>query len=433
MRTDNVTLSRIKPYPGNPRTIPEAAVRKVAASLKEFGWRQPIVVDAAGVIIVGHTRFLAAHLNGLEEAPVHVAEDLTPEQVAAYRIADNRLGEETAWDDGALRAEISRMASAAVASTGFNPAEIDKLLAKARADVAAMLAADDQAETDESAQPITEPGDVWQLGRHRLRCGDCTDVAGVAELLAGAKVTCLLTDPPYCSGGFQEAGRGAGSVGTDAEHEKIANDTLSSRGYMALIKQTLQAWNASAVYMFTDWRMWCNLFEAAEGSGYGVRQLLVWDKGTPGMGMGWRAQHELVLFGTKLSGSMFDSQRECHGNVITCKRTGNKHHTTEKPLELMTTILSVTFWADIVGEPFAGSGTTILACEHLGRTCYASELKPHYCDTAIRRWQSVSGGGAVHVRTGKTFDQIAAERGLTQPPAETTAKRRGKRKAGSDV
>lgn len=406
-------LTSIRPYDGNPRVIPEAAVRKVAASLREFGWRQPLVVDTAGVLIVGHTRYLAAHLLGWEDAPVHIADGLSPEQVAAYRIADNRTGEETRWDDGALRVEITRLSENARAAAGFDQDEIDLLVAKARASVADLLREDEEAPVAPGCT-ITRPGDVWQLGRHRLGCYDCTDRAAVSAMLAGQAIDCLLTDPPYCSGGFQESGRSAGSIGTKRKDAKgkeyaprIANDQLSTRGYQCLIKSTLEAWPAAFAYVFTDWRMWNALYDSLEASGLGLRNMIVWDKGTPGMGRGWRTQHELVAFAAR-GAPNFDNHK-AQGNVIASKRTGNKHHPTEKPIELLASILGVTDFCNTIADPFAGSGTTILAAELCDRTCYASELDPTFVDTAVRRWQQQTGDQATRIADGRAFDDLAAE------------------------
>lgn len=228
-------------------------------------------------------------------------------------------------------------------------------------------------------------GDLWQLGEHRLLCGDCTDKA-VVERVMPTPADLMLTDPPYCSGGFQEAGRSAGSVGTTAVvYKRVANDTLSTRGYMALMKAALQSYGGLAVYIFTDWRMWVNLFDVVESSGFGVRQMIVWDKGTPGMGHGWRSQHELIMFAMK--GTMaFDKFAHAQGNVITCPRTGNEHHTTEKPVALLESVLRVTPEALTVFDPFCGSGSTLIACENVGRRCMGVELDPAYVAVALERW-----------------------------------------------
>ena len=198
----------------------------------------------------------------------------------------------------------------------------------------------------------------------------------------------ILTDPPYCSGGFQEATRSRGSVGTDrAVIKRVANDTLSTRGYMALIKAATDRADAGAAYVFTDWRMWVNLFDVLESSGFGVRNMIVWDKRSPGMGQGWRAQHELILYATRMD-PRFDAHK-AQGNVIQARRTGNKNHTTEKPVELLAAILGVSDFAQRVVDPFLGSGSTLLACEQMGRTGAGAELDPGYVGIALERLSGV--------------------------------------------
>lgn len=224
-------------------------------------------------------------------------------------------------------------------------------------------------------------------------CGDSTSKDNVLKLFDGKQPFCIVTDPPYCSGGFQESGKKSGSIGT-RDNIMIANDTLSTRGYTALIKTVLEnAGNVGIIYVFTDWRMWVNLFDTVEASGFGVRNMIVWNKGTPGMGVGWRSQHELCLMGSR-SAQKFNPHK-AQGNVITCQRTGNANHPTEKPVELIAKIIDVTDFAEIIYDPFGGSGSTLIACEQLKRTCYISELEPHYCDVILQRWENLTGWKAV--------------------------------------
>jgi DNA modification methylase len=394
------------PYARNARKIPQQAIDKVAASIKEFGWQQPIVVDVEGVIVVGHTRLLAAQKLELAEVPVHVASDLTPAQIKAYRLMDNRSHQESTWDLGLLIPEMAELEAMSIdlALTGFDPAELSKFTAETTEGLT-----DPDAVPEAPEFPVTEPGDLWVLGRHRLLCGDSTSVDAVERLMGGEKADMLLTDPPYCSGGFQETGKSskrAGSIGTRGT-ETIANDTLSSRGYMALIKQVLINAHVGVVYIFTDWRMWVNLFDVVESSGFGVRNMIVWDKGTPGMGCGWRMQHELVMCGIRVTSPF--NPKKAQGNVIQSKRTGNVNHSTEKPVDLIFNIMEVTDMATSVLDTFAGSGTTIIAAEKAGRKVFAMELTPNYCDVIVKRWQEFTGKQA-QLEDGRTFDQLATER-----------------------
>ncbi len=398
-------IGSIRPYENNPRNN-DAAVEAVVRSIREYGWRQPIVVDSDGIIIVGHTRHKAAMAMGLQEVPVHVAADLPPEKARAYRIADNRVGELAEWEPQALSSELAALEALGVEmdALGWEPDELREAMGK-----------DTEIVEDEPPAPLPDPvsktGDLWILGEHRLLCGDSTNVAEVARLIDGTAVDCVLTDPPYCSGGFQEAGRGAGSVGTNGEHRIIANDRLSTRGFMALLKSVLGNVPSKYIYCFTDWRMWVHLFDIAESCGYCVRSMIVWDKGTPGMGRGWRCQHELILWGCRET-APFDKHASGQGNVITAPRTGNTLHTTEKPVSLVSLLLTNAPFIKTVYDPFSGSGTTLIAAEQSGRKCYGVELDPLYVDVIIRRWQNLTGQQATLESTGKTWAAVAKKRGV---------------------
>lgn len=172
--------------------------------------------------------------------------------------------------------------------------------------------------------------------------------------------------------------------------KQIANDRLSSRGYAALLRAAFGRWECRALYCFTDWRMWTYLFDVVESSGYGVRSMIVWDKGTPGMGRGWRSQHEIVMHAAK-EVLPWDKYASALGNVITCPRTGNEHHTTEKPVQLLEVILENSPWAQVVCDPFAGSGSTLIACEAQGKAFRGLELDPAYVDVCVQRWEQYTG------------------------------------------
>ena len=250
----------------------------------------------------------------------------------------------------------------------------------------------------EGPEPKAERGQVWQLGRHRLMCGDSTSAEDVARLLDGAKPECILTDPPYSSGGWQDAMRPTSKGTKSKTNNQITNDKLSTRGYMALLRQVLHGVSGAVIaYIFTDWRMWVNTYDVAESSGYGVRSMIVWDKQTMGMGLGWRAQHELILCVARANGLWKDHMRTMGGNVISMQRVKNEHHATEKPVDLIDRLLLGTPFADLIYDPFVGSGTTLIAAERQGRTCYAMEIEPRFIDTCIARWEQYTGGVAEQV------------------------------------
>lgn len=206
--------------------------------------------------------------------------------------------------------------------------------------------------------------------------GDCLEV-----LPHLGRVDAVITDPPYSSGGFNESGKAAGSKGTTKkEHRFIRGDTLSTDGYGELIRRVLRSSDAMAAYVFTDWRMWTTTARSVELSGYRLRGMLVWNKGCGGMGARWKAQHELICWGTKIVSEMGAG----HGNVISCSRTGNTLHPTEKPVELLS-ILCGNAEGETILDPFMGSGTTGVAAVQLGRRFVGIEIEPKYFDIAVER------------------------------------------------
>lgn len=319
----------------------------------------------------------------MEKVPCVFVEDITEAQRRAYILADNRLTELGEWDMELVNDEL----------TALDDMDFDITLTGFEMDTEPPEIVEDDYEPMPPKEPKAKRGDIYQLGRHRLMCGDSTDKEAVRELFGDEQPFCIVTDPPYCSGGFQEAGKKSGSIGT-RDTLMIANDTLSTRGYISLIKSViLAAGDVGIAYFFTDWRMWVNLFDCVESSGFGVRNMIVWDKETPGMGVGWRAQHEICLMASRAAQKF--NPHKAQGNVIKCKRTGNVNHPTEKPVELIAKIIDVTDFATGIYDPFSGSGTTLIACEQLGRDCYAMEIDPQYVDVIIDRWEQLTGGRAV--------------------------------------
>lgn len=393
IKSDIVPLNKILPNAANWRKHPDKQKEHLKGSLDNLGWIRSVLVnlrtgkewglmDRKPTIIDGHLRLDLAVQNNEKKIPVEYV-DLSPdeEKIALASI-----------DPLAAMAEIDKKA-------------LDSLIAGIKTDdpkIQAMLKDISEASVIHSEVQVqdTEPqisraeelrkewgtgtGQMWQCGEHRVICGDCTDKKIIERLMGTEKADCLLTDPPYCSGGFQEAGKKSGSIGTRGT-EMIANDTLSTRGYIALIKSVLCITDPAILYIFTDWRMWVNLFDCVESSGFGVRNMIVWDKGTPGMGRGWRSQHELIMCGTKIS-QAFDPHK-AQGNVIQCTRTGNVNHPTEKNAELLGKILDVTDMAKVILDPFLGSGTTMIACENLGRKCRGCEIDPGYVAVILQRYK----------------------------------------------
>lgn len=390
-----VPIEKVIPNPRNPNTHPAEQIKLLGRIIQAAGWRQPITVsNRSGFIVKGHGRLLAAKKAGLTEVPVDYQEYANEAEEYADLIADNRLAELSEIDTELL-ADIFQdidLSEIPAELTGYTESEINDLTSALADEL------DDTTNEDvtvpEVQEIVTKPGDIWILGRHRVMCGDCTNKGHREKLLDGATPQILLTDPPYCSGGFQESSRGSGSIGTKTKYKyedgtpKIANDTLSTRGYQALIKQAIIGIPCVVSYIFTDWRMWLYLFDLVEGSGFGVRSMIVWNKKAVGMGSGWRSQHELIMFAHRTK-TKFDNTKG-YGNVLECSRSGNDLHPTQKPVELIERLLDNTDWCSGVYDPFGGSGTTLIACEKMGQTAYVMELEPKYVDTIVRRFAFVN-------------------------------------------
>lgn len=390
-----VPIEKVIPNPKNPNTHPAEQIKLLGRIIQAAGWRQPITVsNRSGFIVKGHGRLLAAKKAGLTEVPVDYQEYANEAEEYADLIADNRLAELSEIDTELL-ADIFQdidLSEIPAELTGYTESEINDLTAALADEL------DDTANEDvpvpEVREIVTKPGDIWILGRHRVMCGDCTNKEQREKLLDGATPQILLTDPPYCSGGFQESNRSKGSIGTKTKYKyeegtpTIANDALSTRGYQALIKQAIVGIPCVVAYVFTDWRMWLYLFDLVEGSGFGVRSMIVWNKKAVGMGSGWRSQYELIMFAHRTK-TKFDNTKG-YGNVLECSRSGNDLHPTQKPVELIEMLLDNTDWCSGVYDPFGGSGTTLIACEKMGQTAYVMELEPKYVDTIVRRFAFVN-------------------------------------------
>ena len=388
-----VPIERLKPHPRNPRTIDDQALAGLASSVGRFGLVEPIVVNRRTMrILGGHQRAKVLRDSGAGEAAVMLGEWSDEDEV------DLMIALNNPHTAGTYTADLSAMLRERAAAPTFKPLRLDALLKQVRRAAAVAEAAEgDDSIPTKPTKVVSKPGDVWALGDHRLACGDSTLEATWTRLRGDEAIDLMLTDPPYCSGGFQEAGKRAGSIGTkgrreDGSRKAIANDRLSSRGYAALLSKAFASIQASAALIFTDWRMWLNLFDVAEASGLGVRQMIVWDKGTPGMGQGFRSQHELVMLAIR--DKVAWDPRAAIGNVIRSQRSGNELHPTQKPLDLILQMLAAASWAKLVADPFGGSGTTLLACERAGRRCVAAELEPAFCDVIVERWQQATGGQA---------------------------------------
>ena len=410
-----VDIETLVPNPKNPNQHPDVQIQLLGRIIRQTGWRQPITISKrSGFIVKGHGRLLAARLEGMKEAPVDYQNYTNEAEEYADLVADNRIAE-LAETDNKLLADIFAdidTGEIPMELTGYTEDEVEGLVtALSEALHNDLSEPDDIPETPEAEAVISQKGDLWILGRHRVVCGDATNEHDRELLLDGAHPEILLTDPPYCSGGFQESDRATGSIGSKQSDGKggfttptISSDNLSTRGYQVLMKNVLGATDIKVAYIFTDWRMWIYLFDLVESSGLGVRNMIVWNKKSPGMGNGWRAQHELIMFAHRTK-PKWDNHKG-YSNVLEATRSGNELHPTQKPVEILEKLLDNTQWAEGVLDTFGGSGTTLIAAESVGQQAFLMEMEPAFVDTIVRRYIRT---------TGKTTGIRLIRKGSEQP------------------
>ena len=399
MNIEQRSLDAVTPYAGNPRRIPAAAVSAVAASIRRYGFRQPIVVDAEGVVIVGHTRLQAATQLGLKTVPVHVA-DLTPEQAAAYRLGDNRTGELAAWDDQALAAELtalvaaSSMDVAAVSEmTAFDTRELDRLLGRSKGQT------DPDDVSDPPAEPVTTLGDLWVLGQHRLLCGHATSADDVGRLLDGVSPTLMVTDPPYgvrydptwrddCGGTFVNA--------AVAMRGSVTNDDVVNW------QEAWARFPGDVAYVWHAGIHAADVFQQLASVGFTTRAQIVWRKPHFILSRGhYHWQHEVCWYAVRQGRTAHwvgDRSQSTVWDIAGMNPAGGcgeakLGHGTQKPVKCMERPLR-NHEGDVY-DPFVGSGTTLIAAERQHRACYALEIEPRYVDMAVARWEAYTGQTAV--------------------------------------
>lgn len=405
-------VGEVRNYPGNPRRSDQDAI---TSSVRDLGLYRPVIVQAStGHVLAGNHLFRGLQALGATQIPVTVL-DVDDTRAAAIVARDNITSTRGGFDDTEL---LALLADDDVRDlSGYDDDEYAALLAASTPPPPPSDVDPDEVPEDLAAPAprISQPGDVWHLGPHRLLCGDATDKAAVAALCEGydPQRTVLLTDPPYCSGGFQESGKSVGSIGTvrTVNGKRVAtptirNDKLSTRGYQALLTSAVQAAPAECAYLFTDWKMWSYLFDVVEAQGHRVRSMIVWDKGSPALGAGWRGQHELLMFASRGSWRFKTKGVPAVGNVLTHKRTGNPLHPTQKPVDLIRRIMVVMKGADLFYDPFGGSGTTLIAAHEEGVPARLVELDEGYCDVICRRYQHHTG--TLPVRNGEPVDFLNA-------------------------
>jgi DNA modification methylase len=425
-------IDKLRPNPRNARNHSKKQIRQLANSIARFGWTYPIVVDENTVILAGHARYSAAQLLGCHTVPVIVLSGLSDPEKRALALADNKIAANSGWDRKLLAEELGELATLLpefdldLEITGFEPAEVDSLLGD--------LADPEQDPADEAPalekEAISRIGDLWELGPHRLLCGDAQSAAAYRLLMGGVSAAMVFTDPPYNVPIKRVQGRGR------IKHREFvqASGEMSPAHFTRFLRRSLalaaeHSADGSIHFVFTDWRH-INELSAAGSSVYSeLKNIVVWVKTNAGQGSFYRSQHELIC--------VFKSGEGPHQNNVELGRHGRNRsnvwtypgvnsfragrlddlsvHPTPKPVALVAdAIRDCSRRGEIVLDPFMGSGTTILAAERVGRRGYGLELDPRYVDAAIRRWQAYTRRDAVLKDSGETFDEVSAVRAGTR-------------------
>lgn len=383
MEIRSVKIKEIKPYDRNAKKHDDTQINNVAESIRQFGFVQPIVIDSNGVIVIGHCRFEAAKRLKYAEVPCIMVDDLTPEQVDALRIVDNKTNE-SPWDIDLLTEELQDL--------DLSMFDFAWDLMEETAE-ATEITEDEAPEVDKTNDPISKFGQIWKLGRHRLMCGDSTSEENVKALLGGAKADLLLTDPPY----------GVDYTGKTKDALKIQNDAKTDEEIIEFLSSAFRAADAvmkpgAVFYIWYAGTKEHAFDKACQLTGWEVRQILIWAKNTMVMGrQDYQWKHEPCIYGWKGgAGHLWASDRKQTTILEFDRPTSSKEHPTMKPIALFDyQIQNNTKGGDIVLDLFGGSGTTIMACEQNGRNACVMEYDPKYVDVIIKRWENFTGEKAV--------------------------------------
>jgi DNA modification methylase len=402
-------VERLLPYAANARTHSDDQVAQIAGSIAEFGFNVPCLVDERGVLIAGHGRLLAARKLGLADVPVIRLDHLTDAQARAFRIADNQIAVNAGWDDATLSTELARLKEDGVdlELLGFPESEFDRLLDGLGGGSGASGDEDDVPEPP--VDPVTRSGDLWLLGTHRLLCGDATVANDVERLLGGAVPHLMVTDPPY-GVDYDPAWRNEAGVSATARTGRVANDDRADwrEAWVLFPGDVAYVWHAG-VHART-------VAESLEAAGLAIRSQIIWAKPRFVLGRGdYHWQHEPCFYAVRKGATGHWQGARDQSTLWTIGATGDEDeatvHGTQKPVECMRRpIVNNSAKGEAVYEPFAGSGTTIIAAETVGRRCRAMEIDPRYCDVTVDRWQKFTGRTAMLEGDGLPFDQAEAAR-----------------------
>lgn len=402
------------PYARNAKQHTDAQVAQIAASIREFGWGAPILVDGKNNVIAGHGRLLAARKLGMDEVPVVPMSHLTDTQRRALILADNKIGENASWDDELLGLELTELRELGfnLDLTGFSPEEWDALI---NGDEAKDGLTDDDAVPEVPETPVSKTGDIWVLGEHKLLCGDATKAQDYATLLGDELVDMTFTDPPYnvnYANSAKDKLRG--------KNRAILNDNLGE-GFGQFLHDAcsnILARTKGAVYVAMSSSELDALQSAFRRAGGRWSTFIIWAKNTFTLGRAdYQRQYEPILYGWRDGADHFWCGDRDQGDVWQIKKPQkNDLHPTMKPVELVErAVKNSSKSRDLVLDPFGGSGSTLIACEKTGRRARLIELDPKYVDVIVRRWQDWTGKTAVHAVTGMAFPQEVIEAAIPEP------------------
>jgi DNA modification methylase len=420
-------IGELKENPRNARTHSKKQILEISRSIKEFGFNNPVLLDKENTIVAGHGRKEAAKLLGFSTLPTIQLENLTQDQIRAYILADNRLAQNAGWDESILAIELQHLMATDIgfdiAITGFAAPEIDLILQADKHN------SDHEEIAETPAGPrVTQAGQLWQMGKHRVLCGNSLDKSTFIQLMGKRCADMVFTDPPY---NVPIDGNVCGNGSIHHPEFVMASGELSEEQFIVFLTASLRllSWFSkpgSVHFICMDWRHLKELSDAGQRVYAELLNLCVWVKNNGGMGSLYRSQHELVF--------VFKNEKAPHRNNIRLGKYGRNRtnvweypgvntlskgeegnllalHPTVKPVSLVAdAILDCSARGDMVLDAFLGSGTTLLAAERVGRVCHAIEIDPGYVDVAIRRWQKLTGEHAIDFASGRRFDEIGDQK-----------------------
>src|SRR3954454_10039978 len=426
----HMTVDDLVPYQGNARTHSRRQIAQIAGSIELFGFLNPVLIDGSNQIIAGHGRIAAAKKLGLTSVPTLRIEHLSDDERRAYVLADNRLAEKAGWDRELLAIELQHLVEIEFDTTiiGIETAEIDIILNEAKDARGEVESPDDRLPLSSAhAQAMCGPGDLLQLGSHRLLCGNALEPTSYALLLEGRKVAMVITDPPF---NVRIEGNVGGLGRIRHPDFAMASGEMSSEQFTSFLSTAFSQMVAHSAdgalsFVFMDWRHLREILDAGQSSFPELKNLIVWNKDNAGMGSLYRSKHELIF--------VFKIGTGAHINNVELGRHGRNRsnvwdypgissmlrgrleelamHPTVKPVAMIAeAIKDASHPKGLVLDPFAGSGTILIAAEKTGRRAAAIEVTPGYVDIAVRRWEQYTGKTAILTDTGQSFEEIEAQR-----------------------